>query len=81
MESPEIAEVSSYLGSTVRLEASDGRVFVGAFMCMDKEKNVILSGAEEFNSADTDGLEERRYVGLVMLPGAHLVSFSVENYA
>ncbi|KAJ3241432.1 hypothetical protein HDU81_000481 [Chytriomyces hyalinus] len=79
MESPEITEVSSYLGSTVRLEASDGRVFVGAFMCMDKEKNVILSGAEEFNSVD--GLEERRYVGLVMLPGAHLVSFSVENYA
>ncbi|KAI9346551.1 hypothetical protein BDR26DRAFT_855746 [Obelidium mucronatum] len=85
MDSPEIRELSTMLGIKARVEASDGRVFTGVFMCIDKYKNVILSGAEEFSTGtdeDTGAArDERRYVGMIMVPGAHLVKIGIESFS
>ncbi|CAG8740884.1 32679_t:CDS:2, partial [Racocetra persica] len=56
-----------------KITASDGRVFLGTFMCIDKYKNIILSQTEEFRS------DEKRFVGLVMIPGKHLVKAEIED--
>ncbi|KAI8621343.1 hypothetical protein BC830DRAFT_249730 [Chytriomyces sp. MP71] len=74
--SPEISELTSFLGTKARVAASDGRVFTGVFMCIDKQKNVILSGAEELSvgvdEETGEKKDERRYVGLIMVPGKHM---------
>ncbi|KAJ3071577.1 hypothetical protein HDU98_005116 [Podochytrium sp. JEL0797] len=85
VDTPEIRELSTMLGIKAQCTASDGRRFCGVFLCVDKYKNVILSGAEEFNRGvdETTGepREERRYVGMVMIPGKHLVRMQVESFA
>ncbi|KAJ3031327.1 UNVERIFIED_CONTAM: hypothetical protein HDU68_005069 [Siphonaria sp. JEL0065] len=84
-DTPEIRELESMLGVKAQIEASDGRKFTGVFMCIDKYKNVILTGAEEFSvGTDEDTGEkkdERRYVGMIMVPGKHLVKMSIESFA
>jgi small nuclear ribonucleoprotein (snRNP)-like protein len=37
----------SYLNFKARIEISDGRIFIGTFVCIDKQKNIILAQAEE----------------------------------
>ncbi|ORY38366.1 hypothetical protein BCR33DRAFT_854031 [Rhizoclosmatium globosum] len=85
VDTPEIRELQSMLGIKARIEASDGRIFTGVFMCVDKYKNVILSGAEEYSVNDDEDTgekkDERRYVGMIMVPGKHLVRMAIESYA
>ncbi|KAJ3346393.1 hypothetical protein HDU83_003126 [Entophlyctis luteolus] len=45
---PAIKELQEHLGTKARIQATDGRVFTGVFMCIDKYRNVVLTGAEEF---------------------------------
>ncbi|RUS30493.1 hypothetical protein BC938DRAFT_479309 [Jimgerdemannia flammicorona] len=68
-----IARLRSYLNLKARVHASDGRVFLGTFVCTDKERNVILAHTEEFSG------QEKRQVGLVMIPGKHLVKIEIED--
>ncbi|CAO3614050.1 unnamed protein product [Cunninghamella blakesleeana] len=63
----------SYLNFKARIQITDGRVFIGTFVCIDKQKNIILAQAEEFRE------EEKRLVGLVMIPGKHLVKVETED--
>ncbi|CAO3638008.1 hypothetical protein BJ944DRAFT_237512 [Cunninghamella echinulata] len=63
----------SYLNFKTRIQISDGRIFIGTFVCIDKQKNIILAQAEEFRG------EEQRLVGLVMIPGNHLVKVETED--
>ncbi|KAK9739019.1 hypothetical protein K7432_018413 [Basidiobolus ranarum] len=42
-------------------------------MCIDKGKNIILSQTDEYRG------DEKRFVGLVMIPGQHLVQVEIEN--
>ncbi|KAI8053768.1 hypothetical protein BDF22DRAFT_681225 [Syncephalis plumigaleata] len=60
------------LGKRCRTLISDGRVLVGHFICVDKHKNVIIHGAEEFSN------NASRFIGMVMIPGEHLVKFEME---
>ena len=46
---PNIEQVRSYLHRKCRVSISDGRQFIGHFVCVDKEKNMILSATEEYN--------------------------------
>ena len=48
-DTPNITRLRSYLNLKARVRVSDGRVFVGTFVCTDKEQNVILAHTEEFN--------------------------------
>ncbi|KAI8085202.1 uncharacterized protein BX664DRAFT_338800 [Halteromyces radiatus] len=63
----------SYLNFKARIQITDGRIFIGTFVCVDKQKNIILAQAEEFRQ------EERRLVGLIMIPGIHLVKVETED--
>ncbi|KAI8885068.1 Sm-like ribonucleoprotein [Backusella circina FSU 941] len=69
-----IKRLTSYLFINLRIKITDGRVFIGTFVCVDKEKNIILAQAEEFR-----GGNEKRLVGLVMIPGNHLVKVETED--
>ncbi|KAI8374281.1 uncharacterized protein BYT42DRAFT_615455 [Radiomyces spectabilis] len=68
-----IRQLESYLNFKARIKITDGRVFIGVFVCIDKQKNVILAHTEEFRG------NEQRLVGLVMIPGKHLVSMETED--
>ncbi|CAG8439185.1 7427_t:CDS:2 [Ambispora leptoticha] len=72
-DTPKIAKLRSYLNLKARITVSDGRVFNGTFVCIDKYKNIILANTEEFRGV------EKRYVGLVMVPGKHLIKAEIED--
>ncbi|TPX42277.1 hypothetical protein SeMB42_g05195 [Synchytrium endobioticum] len=72
---PNIEQVRSYLHHKCRVTISDGREFVGYFVCVDKQKNMILSATEEHIQGTT------RHVGLVMIPGPHLRKWEVLHLA
>ncbi|GAA5796754.1 hypothetical protein EDC94DRAFT_232344 [Helicostylum pulchrum] len=72
-ETDKIKRLTSYLNFKSRVKITDGRTFIGTFVCIDKEKNIILAHTEEFR--DT----EKRMVGLVMIPGKHLVKIETED--
>ncbi|CAO3618638.1 unnamed protein product [Mucor fragilis] len=68
-----IRRLNSYLNFKARIKITDGRTFIGTFVCIDKEKNIILAHTEEFRGA------EKRLVGLIMIPGKHIVKIETED--
>ncbi|ORY90499.1 hypothetical protein BCR43DRAFT_499400 [Syncephalastrum racemosum] len=72
-EPDNVKELRSCLNFKARVHISDGRVFIGTFVCTDKQKNIILAHTEEFRG------REQRLVGLVMIPGKHLVKIETED--
>lgn len=88
--SPGAVKLRSWLNKSLRIQMSDGRVLIGVFLCTDRDANVILGSCSEYlpeetNVADaaSSPKEEPRMLGLVMVPGKHIVSVSVdkdENY-
>ncbi|CAG8511800.1 7833_t:CDS:2, partial [Paraglomus brasilianum] len=56
-----------------KIAVSDGRIFFGTFVCVDKYKNMILAHTDEYRD------DEKRFVGLVMIPGKHLVKAEIED--
>mmetsp|Transcript_10774 Transcript_10774/g.14919 ORF Transcript_10774/g.14919 Transcript_10774/m.14919 type:complete len:118 (+) Transcript_10774:136-489(+) len=74
------SEIRSLLGCLLRFTLDDKRVIVGIFQCMDSDRNFIVAKAEETRRLPVDyGLDETilekrtRRLGLVMVPGKHLV--------
>ncbi|KAG2232270.1 hypothetical protein INT48_001555 [Thamnidium elegans] len=47
-ETDKIKQLTSYLNFKSRVKITDGRTFIGTFVCIDKEKNIILAHTEEF---------------------------------
>ncbi|KAI9090075.1 hypothetical protein DFS34DRAFT_585279 [Phlyctochytrium arcticum] len=70
-----VKQLRQYLNARSRVTISDGRKFVGNFVCIDKGRNMILSFAEEFHPDTVEG----RFVGLIMIPGNHLMKVELEN--
>ncbi|KAF8984109.1 hypothetical protein BGZ46_008830 [Entomortierella lignicola] len=52
-DSPLVAKLRFLLNRSTKIEITDGRVFVGQFMCIDHSKNIILSGAYEYRPSST----------------------------
>ncbi|KAJ1539562.1 hypothetical protein HK096_000626, partial [Nowakowskiella sp. JEL0078] len=48
-ESPNILALKQYLNTASKISVSDGRLFEGQFVGVDKEKNVLLAGTTEYN--------------------------------
>lgn len=46
-EAPSIEQLRNLLEKELRVEITDGRVFVGKFNCIDNEKNLILKETVE----------------------------------
>lgn len=49
-----IRRLNSYLNFKSRIKITDGRTFIGTFVCIDKEKNIILAHTEEFRGGRLD---------------------------
>lgn len=73
-----ITRLRDTLNRTFRVCISDGRIFVGTFVCTDKEKNIILTNTDEFRVGQAD-VSEGRYVGMVMIPWRHIVKVEAEH--
>jgi small nuclear ribonucleoprotein (snRNP)-like protein len=41
--------LTSTITQYYRINIQDGRVFIGIFTCMDKDKNIILTNTEEYH--------------------------------
>ena len=52
-DKPSVAQLRSLLNRTTRIKITDGRLFVGQFMCIDHSKNIILSAAYEYRTTKT----------------------------
>ncbi|KAF8584938.1 hypothetical protein K439DRAFT_1633059 [Ramaria rubella] len=70
-----VEKLESLLGRVWRVSIQDKRVFIGTLVCTDKEKNIILTNADEYRRGDhSDG----RYVGMVMIPWRWVLKAEVE---
>ncbi|KAG4080087.1 hypothetical protein HA402_014527 [Bradysia odoriphaga] len=69
-DTPGREKLRSWLYSIFRIVLTDKRILVGTFLCTDSAANVILGMCTE----DTEKGGEERMLGLVMVPGRHIVS-------
>ena len=74
-ESAAKQKLRGWLNRLLRIKMTDGRVVTGAFLCTDRDGNVILGSCSEYLS---DEHTEARALGLVMIPGRHTVSIHLD---
>jgi small nuclear ribonucleoprotein (snRNP)-like protein len=81
-----VATMRGLLQSTLRVTLSDGRVVTGKYQCLDEHLNFILQGATERRvvgeRAGVEGSVDRqevRNLGLVMLPGKHMIKVEIKE--
>ncbi|KAI1378679.1 Sm-like ribonucleoprotein [Hypoxylon crocopeplum] len=91
------AFLKSLLNRKLRIYTTDGRLFIGTFKCTDTHSNVVLSLTYEYRQPSQQKLAEAaaanlekstmitdmtsRYLGLVVVPGQHIVKMEVEEFA
>jgi len=49
-----ITELGKYIYTKLKVTIEDKREFIGYFMCIDKDKNIILSAANEYTFKEKD---------------------------
>lgn len=62
---PRVDAVKALLNQVLRISTTEGRIFIGTFVCVDKQKNIILANTDEYR---VGGSPQGRYVTMVMLP-------------
>ncbi|XP_044255804.1 N-alpha-acetyltransferase 38, NatC auxiliary subunit [Tribolium madens] len=80
--SPGAVKLRSWLNKSLRIQMFDGRVLVGVFLCTDRDANVILGSCTEYLPAENNSdstIEEPRMLGLVMVPGKHIQTVSINQ--
>ncbi|CAL5346345.1 unnamed protein product [Camellia sinensis] len=65
-----VARVKKLLFRQMLVGISDGRFFVGTFYCIDKQGNIILQDALEYQSTrrSSPSPMEQRGLGLILIP-------------
>lgn len=58
-----IKQLASYLNFKSRIKITDGRIFIGTFVCIDKEKNIILVHTEEYRGGKIFIVNQRETQG------------------
>ncbi|CAI6305160.1 unnamed protein product [Periconia digitata] len=86
--------LNQFIGRNLRIHASDGRVFGGQLKCTDKDRNVILALTHEYRAPSAEMIKKTieesgnpkavvtwnsRFVGLVVIPGAHVRKIEFEE--
>lgn len=81
-------DLASLLYTTLHITITDGRTFIGHFICTDAQQNIILSQAEELLPPDiADDEEEKpisvgawggREMGMVMINGKDVVKIQAQ---
>ncbi|KAI7869921.1 hypothetical protein BDF14DRAFT_1721753 [Spinellus fusiger] len=90
-----IQQLRQHLNFKARIKTSDERTFIGVLVCIDKQKNTILANTDEFRGGKAQEketatrtllslhsffyIDEQRFVGLVMIPGKHIVKVEAED--
>ncbi|XP_025836047.1 N-alpha-acetyltransferase 38-B, NatC auxiliary subunit [Agrilus planipennis] len=80
-----VVKLRDWLNKLLRIEMTDGRSLVGIFLCTDRDANIILGSCSEYLPEDEEECdsdehsEESRMLGLVMVPGKHIVSISIDK--
>ncbi|KAH6657770.1 hypothetical protein BKA67DRAFT_656013 [Truncatella angustata] len=89
------AYLQSLINKTLRVYTTDARLFVGTFKCTDPQSNIVLSLTHEYRQPSQQKLLEAaasvesetvaaemtsRYLGLVVVPGEHIVKIEVEEF-
>ncbi|KAL1555830.1 hypothetical protein AAHA92_11525 [Salvia divinorum] len=79
-ESNSVAIAKKLIHGRMLIGIKDGRFFVGAFYCMDKQGNIILQDAVEYRSTrrSSPSPMEHRGVGLILIPSACRTSCHVD---
>ncbi|KAJ8720225.1 hypothetical protein PYW07_012268 [Mythimna separata] len=72
-------KLKKWLNMNFRIEMTDGRVLIGVFLCTDRDANVILGACSEYLKGCDGETEEPRVLGLVMVPGRHIVSIQLDD--
>ncbi|CAB3247377.1 unnamed protein product [Arctia plantaginis] len=72
-------KLRKWLNTNFRIEMTDGRVLIGVFLCTDRDANVILGACSEYLKGSEMDSEEPRVLGLVMVPGRHIVSIQIDD--
>ncbi|KAG5927916.1 hypothetical protein E4U42_001558 [Claviceps africana] len=83
--------LSSLLNKNLRISTTDGRLFRGLFRCTDPDQNIVLANTYEYRRPSVaealpaaaecpDGMASR-YLGLVVVPGQHVVKMELEEFA
>ncbi|CAB3387427.1 Hypothetical predicted protein [Cloeon dipterum] len=79
-DTPGRAKLRSWLNRMLKIEMTDGRILVGSFLCTDRDANVILGNCCEYLGGDEQtAQEDSRMLGLVMVPGRHIVSVQLDE--
>ncbi|KAH8734914.1 hypothetical protein BGZ61DRAFT_443378 [Ilyonectria robusta] len=88
--------LASILNKNLRVLTTDGRLFWGAFKCTDPDKNIVLANTYEYRQPSSKQRAEAavkagdeavtldmtsRFLGLVVVPGHHIVKMEVEQFA
>nr|XP_023012250.1 uncharacterized protein LOC111502406 [Leptinotarsa decemlineata] len=73
-------KLRSWLNKSFRVEMTDGRILIGIFLCTDRDGNIILGSCSEYLPIEKGKVlnEEPRMLGLVMIPGKHVVSIKID---
>ncbi|KAF2269383.1 hypothetical protein CC78DRAFT_508763 [Lojkania enalia] len=86
--------LSQFIGKNLRIHTSDNRVFGGQMKCTDKDRNIILALTYEYRAPPEAEIKkavvdsgnpstavtwDSRYVGLVVVPGAHIRKIEFEE--
>ncbi|XP_066586590.1 N-alpha-acetyltransferase 38, NatC auxiliary subunit [Prorops nasuta] len=74
-DTPAKTKLRGWLNRHLRIKMTDGRILTGAFQCTDRDANIILGSCSEFLSEEHT---EARVLGLVMVPGRHIVSIHLD---
>ncbi|XP_050344587.1 N-alpha-acetyltransferase 38, NatC auxiliary subunit [Nymphalis io] len=72
-------KLRKWLNMNFRIEMTDGRILIGVFLCTDRDANIILGACSEYLKGVDGETEEPRVLGLVMVPGRHIVSIQIDD--
>ncbi|XP_014212155.1 N-alpha-acetyltransferase 38-B, NatC auxiliary subunit [Copidosoma floridanum] len=72
-DTPGKQKLRSWLNRYLKIKMTDGRILTGAFLCTDRDANVILGLCSEYLPENS----EARALGLVMVPGRHIVTIQL----
>ncbi|PVI04377.1 hypothetical protein DM02DRAFT_640063 [Periconia macrospinosa] len=86
--------ITQFIGKSLRIHTSDGRVFGGQLKCTDRDRNIILALTHEYRAPSAEAIKKTieesgntkatvtwnsRYVGLVVVPGEHITKIEFEE--
>mmetsp|Transcript_365 Transcript_365/g.633 ORF Transcript_365/g.633 Transcript_365/m.633 type:complete len:84 (+) Transcript_365:67-318(+) len=79
-----VEDLREFLGKTIRVVLSDGRIIEGNLLSMDKDTNFVVGSAIEWHgvedaSSASIGDAVNRNIGSATIPGSHVVQVLAQS--